>query len=69
MKIAISKPRARKPLRNVHAVNRTPSPDHDLPVLAAQAMAERRVDWESLMRDGVQPALLVGGERRWHGRR
>lgn len=69
MKIATGKPRARKLLRNVRAVNRTPSPDHDLPVLAGQEMSERRFDWEALMRDGVQPALLIGGERRWHRRR
>ena len=69
MKIAVGKPRTRKPLRNVRAVNRVLSPDHDLPVLAAQEMSERRVDWEALMREGVQPALLIGGERRWQGRR
>lgn len=69
MKIATGKPHARKSVRNVHAVNRMLSPDHDLPVLEAQEMAERRVDWEALMREGVQPALLIGGERRWQGRR
>ena len=71
MKIAIGKPRADTPPRNVRAA-RQPQPkaqDHDLPVLALKGAAMPRLDWEALMRDGVQPALLVGGERRWHGRR
>ncbi|HUI99886.1 MAG TPA: hypothetical protein VLY46_06595 [Usitatibacter sp.] len=70
MKIANGKRHARKPLRNVRAVDHAPSLDHDLPVLAAeQAAAAPRLDWEALMGDGVQPALLVDGERRLHGRR
>ena len=68
MKIAIGKPPAATS-RNVRAARQPPAQDHDLPVLALRETALPRLDWDALMRDGVQPALLVGGERRWHGRR
>ena len=43
--------------------------DHDLPLLAMQLAARPRLDWESLLDDGVQPALVLGAERRFHGAR
>ncbi len=67
MKIATGKPPSAS--RNVHAAKQPPAQDHDLPVLAMDEIAAPRLDWDALMRDGVQPALLVGGERRWRGRR
>ena len=69
MKIATRKPCARTPPRNVRAAKQPQAQDHDLPVLAARESPVSRPDWEKLMGDGVQPALLVAGERRWHGRR
>ncbi len=70
MKIAHRKPAARTPPRNVRAAKLPPPPqDHDLPVLAVEESAMSRIDWEGLMHDGVQPALLIDGERRRHGRR
>jgi hypothetical protein len=45
-------------------------PDHDLPILAAQRPdPPRRPDWASLLDDGVQPALVLGAERRLQGPR
>jgi hypothetical protein len=69
MKIATRKPHARTPPRNVRAVKPLAGQDHDLPVLASEEAPTHRVDWEALMQDGVQPALLVDGERRSRGRR
>lgn len=43
--------------------------DHDLPLLAAQEQPSQRPDWESLLGDGVQPALVLGAERRLEGAR
>ena len=43
--------------------------DHDLPLLAAQEQPVQRPDWESLFGDGLQPALLLGAERRLEGAR
>ena len=43
--------------------------DHDLPLLAADYTLPRPPDWESLLGDGVQPALVLGAERRWQGER
>lgn len=43
--------------------------DHDLPVLAAQENPVVCLDWEPLLLSGVQPALALGAERRWSGRR
>ena len=43
--------------------------DHDLPVLAKEENPTVSLDWEPLLLAGIQPALVVGGERRWHGRR
>ena len=37
---------------------------HDLPVLGVQENARIVTPWESLMDDGVQPALILGAERR-----
>lgn len=48
----------------------TPAPnDHDLPVLAAQEEPAFRPEWEALLDEGVQPALILGAERRTHGKR
>jgi len=48
----------------------TPAPpDHDLPVLAAQEEPAFKPEWESLLAVGVQPALILGAERRTQGRR
>jgi hypothetical protein len=66
MKIAV---RSRKSLRNVRAATQPASQDHDLPVLALEEARVPGVDWDELLRDGVQPALLVDGERRSRGRR
>ncbi len=69
MKIATPMPRARTLPRNVRAVKQPPAQDHDLPLLALEESPTPRPDWDALMRDGVQPALLVDGERRRDGRR
>ena len=46
-----------------------PSDTHDLPVLAAQEAGKVMTPWESLLEDGVQPALILGAERRSGGGR
>ncbi len=43
--------------------------DHDLPILATEENPVVSLDWEPLILSGVQPALALGGERRWSGRR
>lgn len=43
--------------------------DHDLPLLAAACDLPRPADWEALLAKGVEPALALGVERRWSGRR
>ena len=43
--------------------------DHDLPLLAAAHGLPRPIDWAPLLARGVQPALLLGAERRRSGRR
>jgi len=68
MKVA-SKARAAATRRNVPASKRPPVQDHDLPILALDAMPAREADWKSLLDDGIQPAHFLGGERRWQGRR
>lgn len=42
---------------------------HDLPVLAAEHSPRVRLDWERMMEEGAQPALILGAERRLHGPR
>ena len=69
MKIATRKPHARTPQRNVRAAKPPSVQDHDLPILALEEASTLQLDWDELIEDGVQPALLVGGERRWQGRR
>lgn len=69
MKIAIRKSHASAKPRNVRAVKRPLVQDHDLPILALEEAGAADVDWETLLREGVQPALLVEGERRSRGRR
>lgn len=56
---------------DVPTMQRVPVSDHDLPVLAAQEEPHppQRPDWASLLDDGVQPALILGAERRSSGRR
>ena len=46
-----------------------PADNHDLPVLAAAEASRYRPPWESLLDDGVQPALILGAERRSNGGR
>jgi hypothetical protein len=46
-----------------------PPVDHDLPVLAMEQDPPHRPEWESLLEAGVQPALVLGAERRTRGRR
>ena len=43
--------------------------DHDLPVLAIEINPRVQLQWESLMDDGVVPALILGAERRMRGPR
>jgi hypothetical protein len=64
-----SKPRAAAPRRNVPASSGPPVQDHDLPILAAVERPARQADWKTLLDEGIQPAFLIDGERRWHGRR
>ena len=45
----------------------SPSETHDLPVLAATEGPRHLTPWESLLDDGVQPALILGAERRSGG--
>jgi hypothetical protein len=48
----------------------TPAPtDHDIPVLGVELEPAFKPEWESLLADGVQPALILGAERRTSGRR
>ena len=42
---------------------------HDLPIIAASEQATYQPPWESLLDDGVQPALILGAERRLHRER
>jgi len=46
-----------------------PADSHDLPVLAAAEDSRYQPPWESLLDDGVQPALILGAERRSNGGR
>ena len=47
-----------------------PPGDHDLPVIATERPdPPQRPDWPSLFDDGVQPAMLLGAERRSQGAR
>ncbi len=44
--------------------------DHDLPVLAAEQHAGMlRPQWDQLLSAGIQPALVLGAERRLEGKR
>ena len=42
---------------------------HDLPTMAVEENPAVITPWESLIDDGVQPALILGAERRTTGRR
>ncbi len=44
-------------------------PDHDLPVLSLEEYPRVHLDWDALLISGVQPALILGAERRWQGKR
>ncbi|HEX4764511.1 MAG TPA: hypothetical protein VFU92_09235 [Usitatibacter sp.] len=46
-----------------------PADNHDLPLLAAAEDSRYQPPWESLLDDGVQPALILGAERRSSGGR
>ena len=41
----------------------------DIPVLGVSLAPRQAPDWPGLLRDGVQPALVLGAERRMQGRR
>lgn len=56
-------------LRRREAAIRAHAFDHDLPVLAKERNPIAPIDWEPLLAAGVQPALVLGAERRWQGRR
>ena len=43
--------------------------DHDLPLLAAAHELPRPTAWEPLLEAGIEPALVLGAERRWSGKR
>jgi hypothetical protein len=56
----------------------TPMPRHppapasdgqDIPVLGVSLAPRQSPDWPALLREGVQPALVLGAERRLQGRR
>lgn len=49
--------------------NAAPNEEHDLPLLAKDLNPIVWIDWEPLLAAGVQPALVLGAERRWQGRR
>jgi hypothetical protein len=59
----------RVPWRSGTVVGMDTPPDHDLPLLAMRLAPRPRPDWESLLDDGVQPALMLGAERRFRGAR
>jgi len=42
---------------------------HDLPIMAVEENPAVITPWESLIDDGVQPALVLGAERRTAGPR
>ncbi|MGE5098278.1 MAG: hypothetical protein ACM3SO_24300 [Betaproteobacteria bacterium] len=50
-------------------VRKTDVQDHDLPVLGTVENPPVIIDWEPLLAAGVHPALILGAERRWQGRR
>lgn len=58
-KVADRKPERASPLAD----------GHDLPILAAGEESRYQPPWESLLDDGVQPALILGAERRSNGGR
>jgi hypothetical protein len=55
--------------RHGRNVTNAPPQDHDLPVLAREQNPIVSLDWDVLIAAGVQPALVLGAERRWQGRR
>lgn len=57
------------PPRKLLKLRRSVLQDHDLPVLAVEENPLAGVDWEPLLAAGVPPALILGAERRWQGRR
>lgn len=57
------------PPRKLLKLRKTIVQDHDLPVLAKEENPLAPTDWEPLLANGVQPALILGAERRWQGSR
>jgi len=51
------------------ATRRPTTQEHDLPLLAFEENAPVHLDWEFLLAEGVQPALILGAERRGQGGR
>jgi hypothetical protein len=52
-----------RPVKRLRKATSVPA-DHDLPVLGMELDPPHRPEWESLLDAGVQPALLLGAERR-----
>ena len=52
-----------------HGSKANVDPQHDLPILAVQENPRVPLPWQSLMDDGIMPALLLGAERRIAGGR
>lgn len=65
-----SKPPIRSPIVKSPQEKASPDADCQLPLVAlAEQELPTRPDWESLLGDGVQPALILGAERRSQGTR
>ena len=69
MNPVVERKQARGGPESRHAGGRRADQDHDLPVLAAQENPHLQLEWESLMNDGIVPALVLGAERRSRGPR
>lgn len=69
MKATAAHSRPTFPARKVLKPRAPLAQDHDLPVLAVEENSRPRADWDLLLDSGVQPAMVLGAERRWQGRR
>ena len=69
MNLIVERDRADGRKLDSHAKPMPTLPDHDLPLLALEHSPRVRIDWESLMDDGMQPSLVLGAERRLRGSR
>jgi hypothetical protein len=55
--------------RRLELQRRMEGVDYDLPVLGVEQAPHIRLDWQSLIDDGVPPCLVLGAERRSRGPR